>query len=188
MGKLKFLPHFFTFILCIELAGNYLHKIKFANFILYNFSIPLEYLFYILLFWLQGGNVLKKISRLSGFIFIAITLLYFIYLPLKDFHNNVLLGGQIIVIVCCCTYFVQLFNANEETSLLQNYFFWLSSGLLLFNLGDFVYSMLYPLIHNKGWDKFDFLFKSVNNNLLLLLYLSYIISIFMYKKKIIMNA
>ena len=49
--KLKSLPFFLAFILLVELTGSYLARIKFANNTwLYNFSIPLEYSFYLFQF------------------------------------------------------------------------------------------------------------------------------------------
>jgi hypothetical protein len=182
-GKLKSLPFFLAFILLIELTGNYLAKVsKISNVWLYNISIPIEYSYYFYLFLVHGKNDLKKFIRYSYPLFLSIAIFYFFYSPLNAFHTNVLIAGQVFVIVCCCIYIFQLFVDSEEESLFKNYFYWLMSGLFLFNLGDVIYFTLYPVIHRKNWDQLDLLFKAINNNLLLLLYLSYTVSILIFTK------
>jgi hypothetical protein len=181
-GKLRWLPFFLLFILLIELLGNYFHKVPYANAKLYNFSIPLEYVFYLSLFFIHGQKVLKKISSLSMIVLIANAFISFYTQPFSALHDNVLLTGHISVIISSCIYLYERFQHPVEESLLQNYFYWMVSGLLLFNLGDFTYFSLFPKIHLKEWDKSDVLFESINNRLLLLLYLSYIIAIIIYNK------
>lgn len=181
-SKLRWLPFFLFFILLVELTGNYFRKTPYANMMLYNFTIPVEYGFYLFLFGLHGNKTMKIFCRFAAIILLTVTLFYFIAYPFKMFHNYVLLCGQALVIICCCIYFVKQFKSAEENNLLHNYFFWLCSGLLLFNLGDMSYSLFLPVIQANEWDNFNFLYKSINNNLLLLLYLSYIISIIIYKK------
>lgn len=176
-GSLHWLPFFLLFILCIELAGNYFQKVKYANIILYNFSIPLEYLFYLFLFFLHGGKWLKLFSKTGVLLLLFVTLYFMLTVPLQKFHNYVLATGQALVIISCCMYLYERFSSVDEESLLSVPFFWLSAGLLLFNLGEFTFTLLYPVIKRNAWDKLDNLFKAVNNSLLLLLYFSYIISI-----------
>ena len=182
-GKLKSLPFFLLFILIVELGGSYLKRILHQpNTWLYNLSIPLEYSYYLFIFYLHGHSLLKK-TTLMGFIFLApITLFYFFYIPILQLHQNVLLTGQILVIISACIYIYELFQFTDEEPLYKKYFFWIVSGLLLFNLGDISYFFLYNSIHKNDWDKFDKIFSLINNNLLLVLYLSYIIAILVFKK------
>jgi hypothetical protein len=182
-GRLKTLPFFLGFILCVELAGSYLRRILHTNNTwLYNASIPVEYGYYLFLFWLHAQSRLKKFLIAAIPLFFLVVIWGFCTMPMKIFHSNALVAGQVLVILSCCIYIYELFKSSEEESLFRNYFYWLVSGLLLFNLGDSVYFILYPTIHQQKWDRFDTLFKSINNNLLLLLYLSYIISILAFKK------
>ncbi len=182
-SKLRWLPYFLLFILTVELIGNYYRKVPYANTRLYNFTIPVEYLFYIFLFWLHGRKHLKIFARYAAILLAAGTVFYFIVLPLSTLHTVVLLGGQVFVIICFCIYIYEQFqNSEEEEYLLKNYFFWLAAGLFLFNLGDFSYFLMLPVITNNGWDKTDQLFGAINHSLLLLLYLSFIVSILIYRK------
>ena len=187
-GKLKSLPFFLLFILLVELTGTYLHSIRYPNTKLYNITIPLEYLFYFYLYWKHAAKVLKIFTTFSALLLILFTLFFFFSQPLIILHSYVLVVGEVCIIFCACIYLIEQFKNGEEESLLKNYFFWFSSGLLLFSLGEFVYFLLYPAINLNKWDRFDFWFKTVNNSLLLMLYLSYIVSIVIYKKYNKLNA
>lgn len=182
-GSFHWLPFFLAFILCVELAGNYFQSVPYANIILYNFSIPLEYLFYLFLFYIHGGKNLKKITRAGMAIFLSAAIYFMFAWPLKKFHNYVLVVGQVSVIIACCIFLYEKFITAEDISLLSIPFFWLTAGLLLFNLGELSFTLLYPMIKKNGWDELDDMFKAVNNNLLILLYLSYVIAILLYRKR-----
>ena len=182
-SKLKSLPFFLAFILLVELTGSYFARLLTTNNTwLYNLSIPVEYSYYLFLFWLHGQNLLKKLTVLGFIVLIIVTIFYFFYLPIKAFHSNVLLTGQAFVIISTCIYIYELFQSADDQPLYKNYFFWLVSGLFLFNLGEISYFVLYLSIHKNDWDSFDNLFQLINNNLLLVLYLSYIIAILICKK------
>lgn len=187
-GGLRWLPFFFFFILSVELLGTYFKRVPYANAKLYNLSIPIEYLFYFSLFRLHGGRLSRSFSILCSAGLLAVSLFFFITVPLKNFHDKVLLFGQGSVIVSCCIYLFEKFKSADDQSLLKDHFFWLLSGLLLFNLEDFSYFLLYDLIKANKWDQYDNWFKAINNSLLLLLYLSYIISILVYRKNQKNNA
>ena len=153
-GKLRWLPFFLLFILLTELLGNYFHRVPFANAKLYNFSIPLEYAFYLFLFFLHGQKMLKIFSLLSMIVLIANAGISFYTQSFSALHDNVLLTGQISVITSSCIYLYEKFQHPVEESLLQNYFYWMVSGLLLFNLGDFTYFSLFPKITFPLFSKF----------------------------------
>jgi hypothetical protein len=187
-GGLRWLPFFLFFILCVELSGTYLKTVPSANTRLYNVSIPIEYFFYFLLFRLNGRTILKRFALVCAFALLCVATFYFITQPFPRFHDRVLLFGQACVIICCCTYFFERFQNVDDEPLLRDHFFWISSGLLLFNLEDFVYFLLYDLIKTNHWDPHDKWFKAINNSLLILLYLSYIIAILIYRKNEKRNA
>lgn len=180
-GKLKSLPFFLLFILFVELFGSYLYRVqKVNNNWLYNLSIPIEYSYYCYLFWLHAENMLKRLLKVLYVFFLLIVFYHFVAIPLKIFYTNMLIAGQVLVIVSCCIYIYELFRKDAEEPLVKQYFFWIITGLLLFNLGDFVYFLFLPVIHSSGWDRFDFIFRMVNNSLLYILYLSYIMAMIVY--------
>lgn len=186
-GELNSLPFFLAFILAVELIGTYLRSIAHTNIQLYNISIPVEYCYYFFLYFRHGQKLLKKVAVCMGIAIIAIAMVSFLVLPGTRFHNYVLIAGQVFAITCSCIYFFEQFREEEEP-LLQRHFFWLASGLLLFNLGEFVYFIFFPIISANKWDTFDILFKATNNSLLILLYLSYMIMIITYKKTELIDA
>ena len=157
---------------------------------IYNTSVPIEYGYYLYLFWLHGKKYCRRFTK----IFEGLLLLITFYSAItntgynKFFQTYVLITGQAAVIVIFCVYMVELFKYSEEQSLFKNYFYWLASGLLLFNLGDVVFFVLYPVIKKNKWDQFDNIFRLINNNLLILLYLSYIISILVLVKQTKLHA
>ncbi|MFT3703482.1 MAG: hypothetical protein QM802_13990 [Agriterribacter sp.] len=182
-SKLFWLPFFLAFILFVELSGSFLpYYLNLDNAILYNCSIPLEYLFYSYLFYVHGSLHLKKSVVLGSKLFCIVALFYFVKIPVTIFHYLVLMIGQVLILIYCCLYIYERFIELEGAPLIKNYFFWIVAGLLLFNLGDFSYSLVFPLIRDKNWDDLGLLFKSINNSFLFLLYLSYIIAIIICKK------
>lgn len=182
-GKLKTLPFFLAFILLVELTGSYLSRvIRINNVWLYNFSIPLEYAYCFFLFWLHSGQLLKRIIQFCWVILLAVGVYYFIKEPINQFHSYVLVAGELLVVMSFCIYIYKLFDEAEDFPLWKRYFFWMASGLFLFNLGEMVYFVLHPLIRSNDWDRLNFWFKTINNNLLLFLYLSYAISCLIYYK------
>ena len=187
-GGLRWLPFFLFFILCVELSGTYFKHTPYANAKIYNISIPIEYLFYFLLFRLNGKKIARVFSMICSLLLVICAIYYYITIPIRNFHDKVLLFGQISVILCCCIYFFEKFRHVDDEPLLQDPFFWICSGLLLFNLEDFVYFLLLDLIKANQWDPHDKWFKAINNSLLILLYLSYIIAILIYRKNKQRNA
>lgn len=182
-GRIKTLPFFLAFIFLVELAGAYIRKILHLNNIwLYNISIPLEYSYYLFLFRLHGNRYLKSFIRAALPSLLLLAILYLMLAPIKLLHTPVLITGQVFVILSSCIYIYELFSGAEEESLFKNYFYWIVAGLFLFNLGDIIYFVFFPTINEKGWDKLDLIFESISKHLLLLLYLSYIVSILVFKK------
>jgi hypothetical protein len=182
-GKLRSLPFFLAFMLCVEVTGRYLHVFQhISNSWLYNISVPLEYSYYTYLFWLHGTLGLRKFLTLGFTIFLIVLCWDLMVHPFKPFHTYTLVTGQVLIIISCCLYIYGLFLKNEEYTLFRNYFYWLVCGLLLFNLGDMVYFVFDPLLQEKKWDKFNTLFTEINTNLNYLLYFSYIASIIVFKK------
>lgn len=188
-GKLKTLPFFLAFILSVELIGSYLIRgLGENNVWVYNVSILIEYLYYLYLIQIHGGKLVRVFVFIAYAAFIGVSAYYFATKSIFEFHTNKLITGQLLVILACCLYIYELFNRDYEESLFKNYFFWIFSGLFLFNLGEVVYFILLPVIKENNWDKFDIFFMSINSTLILLLYVSYIIAIFVLKRRYGKNA
>jgi hypothetical protein len=174
-----FLP-FLILMVIVELTSRYLtHEIKMkTNGMIYNFSIPLEYLFYLWLFL-----KVYRIPRLKLFclvyiycyaIFCGIVLLFG---GVKSFNSIILSISNVSGILFSCIYFYEQIISDLRTNLLKEPMFWISCGVLLFNLGEFIYSLFYKLLREYGWDQGTKLFKLINNQLVLILYSCIIIGL-----------
>jgi len=182
-SKLRWLPFFLFFVLLVELAGSVLSRVyKMENAWLYNFSVPLEYIFYLYLFYLHGKKRLKHISLIGMVIILLVSLLSFMLTGIREFNDKMLLSGQIFVIICCCLYIYQYFVDLSDLPLVKDYFFWITSGLLLFNLGNLAYVFFLPLMRDLELDRYGHTFRIINNSFLLLLYISFIMAMIVLKK------
>jgi hypothetical protein len=182
--RLRWLMPFLFFILCIELTGRYLTKeLTFKNNgWLYNISIPIEYIFYAYTFYLYFSiKKYKTIARvfLFGFPFFVLFNMIFIQ-GFLVFNNNILKIGSVCMIMFCCLYFFNLLKMEKIVNPISLPFFWITSGLFIFNLGEFVYIALSTILFSD-WVTFRSLVKMINNNLIYVLYGSIIIGLILAK-------
>ena len=93
---------------------------------------------------------------------------------LTEFHSYTNALGSILTVFFCCLFFYELLLNPLEGELHKVPMFWISTGILFFYLGDLSFDLLYNLLKNDAMGK-D-LFKSINNNLILILYSCFIIA------------
>ena len=174
---LRFFTPFLLFIVIIELTARYLsYELKQPNAWLFSLSIPCEYCFYAFVFWMAfATNGFKKIAL--GFI--VLFLIYNIYsiifiTALKFFDMNVLVVANFAMVIFSILYFIELYNANDTEPLIENPLFWIITGILLFNAGEFCYNLLSVLITDNRFDATLKIFRSINNSLILVLYSCFI--------------
>ena len=132
-----FIPFLFG-IVCLEIGTYYMvYVLKMQSIRVYNFTLPIEYGFYVFLFYsyLQGP-LIKKAA-----LFLLIFLLAFSYFNVafvtafESFRIIQMLGSGIVLLLAC-SFFVDLFRSEEEISLLKEPMFWIATGVLFFNLGE----------------------------------------------------
>lgn len=191
--RLHWFSYFLFFIVTVELVGRYFSRVlHLSNVWLYNITVPIEYLFYCFIFSRYlTSKISRKIIPISVVSFLIATLLSYVqYGNNAIFHSETLFLGNFIVVLLSCMYFYELFLKLEHINLLQEPIFWIVSGLLLFNSGEILYSIVVPLLKSNGLvDKDSKIFLEINNQMIVVLYLSYSIaflctlSTFKYKKK-----
>lgn len=183
-GALQWLPIFLFFIVTVELSARYLffelyHK---SNGWIYNISVPIEYLFYSFLF--RNNIKDRKYKKPVQFflfvfpVFVSVSLLFlngFI-----KFNSNFLKVGSLTMIVFSLLYFFDILSREELVSPLRVPFFWITTGLFIFNVGEFAYVGLSDILFSN-WLIFRSLVKEINNNLIFVLYTSIIIGILVAK-------
>lgn len=188
--KLHLLPFFLWFIVCVETANMILgfHGLRAVTKMVYVFSIPVEFSFYLYLVYLHVDNFGKKAIPILFILFNIINILgQLIQTTYTGIILTVLLG-DISVILAVCFYLVDLFNKETALPLFHNYFFWIAAGLLLFCLGEISYNFLNPYIKANNLDEYGKLFKLIMNSLLVVLYGSYIVALYVHHKQVKKNA
>lgn len=178
-----FIPFLFLTVL-IEIGGLYIGKIYRNNIWLFNIFTSLEFVFYSSIFNKYFKN--KKYKALTKyfvpfFIVLVIINLSFIQLLFKNFHSYTMIVGSFFIILFCCLYFLELFS--NEGNILGQPLFWIACGLLLFYLGNFVYNLLLDYLVKYHLDKERSLFKSINNNLNILMYTLFSIGFYVARRK-----
>lgn len=74
------------------------------------------------------------------------------------------------MLIFSCLGLLDLFRSDEHTTLLANPLFWICTGLLFFNAGEFTYLFFFDTFLSKGWDQTARLFGSINNKMIFILY------------------
>ncbi len=170
---------FLGFIVFVELFGRYFRKVLHQpNAWVYNFSIPVEYLFYWFIFFIHFVNkVNKKITIAFSVCFFAYVLTSLLFIKgLYSFNNNFLLIGSLLTLVLSILFFIEMYQADHDFSLLRIPMFWIASGVLLFNAGEFTSDLLSEFFINKDNDAVLNLFYLINNRLILVLYSCFIVA------------
>ena len=183
-SPLKWFGIYLPFILTVELTGRYLRKILHQqNMWLYNFSIPIEYLFYAFIFWshFKTGSF-RSLAGWFMIIFPIIAIFNIVFVNgLHKFPSNPVTAGSFFMILFCLLYLYELYMHEEELNLWKEPMFYITTGVLLFNAGELTYNILSHYLINQGVDQAAKIFSKINNRLIWLLY-SLLIIAFICKK------
>lgn len=179
-----FIP-FLLLIVCTELTARYYRRVLHEpNTWLYNISIPVEYLFY---GFIIGSLSLTLLSKKAIFYttvifgFWAVLNLVFIQ-GFTHLNTNTLKIGSSLMIIFSGMGLVDLFKNDNHSSLLKNPLFWICTGILFFNTGEFLYLFFFDTFLQNDWDKTAKVFASINNKLIYVLYTCISIAIVCSKK------
>ncbi len=180
VSKLRWIAPYLFFIIVIEFTGRYITKeLNYKNNgWLYNISVPIEYLYFGSLFYKYFTTKNYKVIAKWSLILFPIFVLFNIFFiqGIEKFNNNFLKVGSCLMIILCCLYFFDLLKIDKVISLVSMPMFWISSGLFIFNVGEFVYISLSSVLF-EDWKNFRPLVKDINNNLIYILYSSFILGI-----------
>jgi hypothetical protein len=179
-----FIP-FLLLIISADLAGLYIRKeLRQVNTWLFNLSIPIEYLFYgCMIASLCITQGYKKVVFVCTAIFAVWVIINLVFIQgFVNLNTNTLKVGSVLMIFFCGLGFVDLFKNDSHISLLKNPLFWICTGVLFFNTGEFIYFFFFDVFLSNGWDKTAKLFASINNKLVFVLYSCISIAIICSKK------
>lgn len=182
---LRWLAFFLFFIVIVELVGRYYNVILGKpNAWLYNFSVPVEYLFFTWLlsrYYRTAGFRKSALVFLVGFVIFAL-LQIFVLGELLIFNSIFLKVGSFAMIVFSCFYFIDFMREEVPLNPLAEPMFWIASGLFLFNVGEFLYVSLSDLLFSD-WQKWKPVIRKINNKLIILLYATISIGIITMARK-----
>lgn len=178
-SRLRWFLPFLCFICLVEISGRYLsremHK---PNAWLYNLSIPVEYLFYCFFFLVHYKNKANQyigsafLILFTVFVLINILFIQGFYL----FNTNFLIVGSFFMVVLSSLSLIEVYFDNSEGIIWQKPLFWISTGVLLFNAGEFSYNLLSRYFITSNIDSTIKLFRVINHKLNLILYFNIIVA------------
>jgi hypothetical protein len=178
---LQWLPLFLGFICCIEFAAKYMRSVLHKpNTMLFNISIPIEYLVYgLLLYAFMHSKLLERITIAAVVIVVSFALINILFIQPYYYllATNTLKLGSFVMIILSGLALVDVFMLELNIALERQPIFWLSIGLLFFNVGEFVYFSFLNTMLKNGWDNTASLFKTINGKLIFVLYGCIILSI-----------
>ena len=179
-SSLFWLLPYLAFIVGIELTGRYIRtELRQPNAWLYNISVPIEFLFYGFIFYLHYNRYsFIQLAKFFLILFAVFALCNILFIQgFQSFNTNILKVGSFSMIILACLYFTELLSRNERVNLLREPMFWLTTGVFLFNTGEFFYSLFSDYLIKSHLDKPRKIFSSINNKLIWVLYTCIAISI-----------
>lgn len=147
----KYFLYFLWFTFVVDVAGRIMGQIFIVNnYWLLNGYMLISFLFYF--YWYASilqSKIIKRTILSFAIILGAISIGNFIVAKWTGYHKFTFLTGAILTMVCAVFHFRQLLYGDEVLILKHKLSFWISTGLLLFNMG------MLPLMLLS--DYFDFL-------------------------------
>jgi hypothetical protein len=175
-----FVP-FLTITLFAEVAAffNWIN-IEGSNHWWYNIYTAIEFLFFSYVFKEAiEKRSLKKIIKISTWFFLMAFIINIVWgQGWNHFHTITYRLGSLMIICWCFFYFRELIYSDEVKTPLINPMFWISTGLLFFFIGFFVYINVFDFIAYSKIKEYSSLFKFISNFLNVLFYSCIFIGIY----------
>lgn len=173
----RLFPFFLLLVVAVEVSGDYTGRVlHYKNSWLYNISTTLEFIFYTYIFSCTLRNpVFKKMTSRFMATYPILVLLNIVFIQgVTEFHSYTYALGSVFMAIFCSLFFYELLLNPLEGELHKVPMFWIATGILFFYLGDLTFDLLYNLLKDDATGR-D-IFKSINNNLILILYSCFIIA------------
>jgi hypothetical protein len=170
-------------VVVAELSGRYLSRVLHKpNAWIFNISTNIEFVIYSMMFY---KTYTFRQFRQTALIFLCfypvIAAINIIFIQgVFKFHSNTMSLGSLFMILFCCLFFYEILHQQKELDLLKTPYFWFATGILFFYTGDLLYNLFFSFLTINKYD-YKLLFKTINNNLIILLYCCFI-SAFICKK------
>jgi hypothetical protein len=150
-----------------------LYSIRHSNNWIFNLFNPLEFAFYVCLFYSLYKNKedKRKVARLYLGLLI-LTVLNILFLQgIRYFDSYSFMLGSLLILYCVYLFFKQLMQHVDDQNILKNRFFWVSVGLLFFYTGEFFLQAFFEyFLRINDFNSFRPTFYFFTNFLNILLY------------------
>lgn len=155
-------------------------KIDGRNHWWYNLYTLFEFIFYIIVFRRAFEN--KGLKKACTVAIILYSFTFFINVFFiqgwNHFHTYTYRLGSITIITLCFLYFRQIMKSETATNPIDIPLFWISTGLLFFYFGFFIYISAFDFIAYSKIKEYAKLFKFISNFLNIFLYMFITIGIY----------
>lgn len=128
---------FLVYSFLTELVSRYtIERFRIRAIIIYNSWYFLNALFYLLFYFYKVNNRIRKRILLSLIsIYLVFFGLQFVYLNYtKEYFVYTWMAGQLFVVFSVIIYFAELLNSDKIINIQKSLFFWISLGVLIFNV------------------------------------------------------
>ena len=151
----RLFPLFLFLMFSIQIGGYFYSAIfKKSNHFIFNCLTFIEYEFYIFIFSKAlTKKVLKTIAIAINLLFI-IAFVYIIFYRSHFFVYNTLVNniGEFLTLCCCFLYLSELLMIEELASYFVIPMFWITTGIMISIVGDFLYLCFFNYIMENNLD------------------------------------
>ncbi|WP_372746676.1 hypothetical protein [Lutibacter sp.] len=134
---LKWWMGFLVYSFLTELVSRYtIERFRIRAIIIYNSWYFLNALFYLLFYFYKVNNRIRKRILLSLIsVYLVFFGLQFVYLNYtKEYFVYTWMAGQLFVVFSVIIYFAEMLNSDKIINIQKSLFFWISLGVLIFNV------------------------------------------------------
>jgi hypothetical protein len=154
-GKaLRLLGAFLLITFAAESYANYLLYHEIRNLYIYHLLVPVQYsLLAVIYAYAIENTIMKKVILISVPLFIATSALFASTIqPLTAYNSYAASIKNILLTVWVLCYYRELFVLLHVSHIEREPFFWISTGILFYSLGDFFVEglMNYLISHNRA--------------------------------------
>ncbi|WP_273568870.1 hypothetical protein [Maribacter halichondriae] len=133
----RYFLHFLWFTVGIEITAGVLSDVfSIDTYWLYNFYMVVSFLFFFYWYYtILRTKTQKKAILVFVLIFIGMVIWDFMYRDELGYQEFTFVSGAFLIMICTMFHFRQLLYSDEVLVLKHKLSFWISTGLLLFNMG-----------------------------------------------------
>lgn len=128
---------FLAYTIITELIGIYYgHVIEEYNLTVYIIFVVVSFLFYLIWFHsILKSKMLKQVMKILILGFLILSVYNLITLEWQKYHVSTFVFGAISTIIASVLFYSQLLSNKNIIDVQHNIKFWITTGLLLFNVG-----------------------------------------------------